>query len=542
MQIAKPYHKATKKGNTTFNHAWNTLRPSPRVLPFPFHQKRYFCRQFTICSMLKFMKHLVYLLLLAMLAGHLFFLTSDPDQLVDVHTRGAFTDEGLYSAQARNFVHSGSFGFTDNTTLVRGPLFGALQIPFFAVAGTSRMVARLITVAAVMLALWLLTARPRWRWFALLLAAVAFAHFRVFQFTHYAMAEMVSVAAVVVSFLFLQFYFINKKKKNLALAALMIFVAYGLKIQFAYLAALLPTVVALFGLSKWLKKEISFKTFVSDTAILTGFTLAFALLYFVIWYLPNKDFYDAVMAEQTGGIFEVWERINLTIDFNFNYYIWDAPNIPLLIFFGVALLLWILSAFGGIFKIKNHLVILFGFIWTLAELHKLGMLYLPQRYLLGLYVAAGFFAAAVLYQFIEKGKIAKIIVLSAAVMVLLFNGWYNLEAYNRRSWQLQAANNYLQNFDWNNRVVAGAWAPSITWGTAARTMPVWLGITDPGFLQEENLPAMIVMEADQADSELFYDINNFDLQAHTDSMKTFEVWKYKLELRWISPREQVPGN
>ncbi|MDD3528206.1 MAG: hypothetical protein RBR47_06195, partial [Bacteroidales bacterium] len=100
--------------------------------------------------------------------------------------------------------------------------------------------------------------------------------------------------------------------------------------------------------------------------------------------------------------------------------------------------------------------------------------------------------------------------------------------------------NYLQNFDWNNRVVAGAWAPSVTWGTAARSMPVWLGITDPGFLKEENLPAMIVMEADQADSELFYDKNNFDLQAHTDSMKTFEVWKYKLELRWISPREQAP--
>lgn len=76
------------------------------------------------------MKRLVYLLLLAMIAGHLFFLTSDPDQRVDLHTRGAFTDEGLYSAQARNFVHSGSFGFTDNTTLVRGPLFGALQIPF----------------------------------------------------------------------------------------------------------------------------------------------------------------------------------------------------------------------------------------------------------------------------------------------------------------------------------------------------------------------------------------------------------------------------
>ncbi|NCA87185.1 MAG: hypothetical protein EOM83_16760 [Clostridia bacterium] len=481
------------------------------------------------------MKRLVYLLLMAMIAGHLLFLTSDPDQRVDVHTRGAFTDEGLYSAQARNFVNSGSFGFTDNSTLVRGPLFGVLQIPFFAVAGTSRVVARLITLVAVMLALWLLAAKPRWRWFALLLAIIAFTHFRVFQFSHYAMAEMVSIAAVAVSFLFLHAYFINKKKKNLTLAALMIFVAYGLKIQFAYLAALLPVVVALFGLGKWLKKKISFKTFVSNTAIITGFTLAFALLYFVIWYQPNQAYYDAVMAEQTGGVFEVWERLNLTIHFNYDYYILDAPNIPLLIFFGVALLLWILSAFGGAFKIKNHLIILFGFIWTLGELHKLGMLYLPQRYLLGLYVAAGFFAAAVVYQFIEKGRIIKIIVLSAAVLALLFNGWFNLEAYNRRSWQLQAANDYLQNFDWNNRVVAGAWAPSIAWGTAARTMPVWAGITDPGFLQEDNLPAMIVMEADQADSELFYDRNNFDLQAHTDSMKTFDVWKYKLELRWISP-------
>jgi hypothetical protein len=488
------------------------------------------------------MKRIVYLLLMAMLAGHLFFLTSDPDQLVDVHTRGAFTDEGLYSAQARNFVNSGSFGFTDNSTLVRGPLYGALQIPFFAVAGTSRVVARLITVAAVLLALWLLAVKPWRRCFAFLLVIIAFTQFRVFQFSHYAMAEMVSIAAVVVSFLFLHSYFINKKKNDLALAALMIFVAYGLKIQFAYLAALLPAVVALFGLVRWVKKEISFKTFISDTAIITGFTLAHALLYFVIWYLPSQSYYDAVMAEQTGGIFEVWEHINLTIHFNYDYYIWDAPNIPLLIFFGVALLLWILSAFGRVFKIKNHLIVLFGFVWTLAELHKLGMLYLPQRYLLGLYVAAGFFAAAVLYQFIEKGKVVKIAVLSAVFIALLFNGRYNLEAYNRRSWQLQAANDYLQDFNWNDRVVAGAWAPSITWGTTARTMPVWVGISDPVFLRDENLPAMIVMEADQADSELFYDRHNFDLNAHTDSLKVFEVWKYQLELRWVSPGGQSLGN
>ena len=317
----------------------------------------------------------------------------------------------------------------------------------------------------------------------------------------------------------------------------MIFVAYGLKIQFAYLTALLPAVVVLYDAGRWLKKKISFSTIIRDFAIITGFTLGFALLYFVIWYLPNQAYYDAVMAEQTGGIFEVWERINLTIDFNFNYYIWDATNIPLLIFFGVALLLWIASAFGGAFRIKNHLIILFGFIWTLAELHKLGMLYLPQRYLLGLYVAAGFFSAAVLYQFIEKGKIAKIAVLSVTIIVLLFNGWYNLDAYNRRSWQLQVGNSYLQNFDWKDRVVAGAWAPSITWGTAAHTIPVWAGITDPELLQESNLPAMIVMEHDQADSELFYDQNNFDLQAHTDSVKVFNVWKYQLELRWISPRK-----
>lgn len=483
------------------------------------------------------MKRLVYLLLLAMLAGHLFFLTSDPDQLVDVHTRGAFTDEGLYSAQARNFVNSGDFGFTENSTLVRGPLFGVLQIPFFAISGTSLVVARLITIAAIMLALWLLAARPRWHGFTILLAMIAFTQFRVFQFSHYAMAEMVSIAAVVGSFLFLQFYFDNKKIKNLALAALMIFVAYGFKIQFAYLAVLLPVVVKLYDIGRWLNKQINFQTLIRDTAIITGFTLGFALLYFSAWYLPNQTYYDAVMAEQTDGIFEVWERINLTIDFNYNYYILDAPNIPLLIFFTTALLLWILSAFGGAFRLRNHLIILFGFIWTMAELHKLGMLYLPQRYLLGLYVAAGFFAAAVLYQFIEKSKVIKIAVLSAVIIALLFNGWYNVEAYNRRSWQLQAANNYLQNFDWQDRVVAGAWAPSITWGTAARTMPVWAGITDPKLLLESNLPAMIVMEHDQADSELFYDQNNFDLQAHTDSMKIFDVWKYRLELRWISPRK-----
>lgn len=52
---------------------------------------------------------------------HLPFLSSDPDPRSDVNTRGAWTDEGLYASQARNFITTGSLSLKENSTFIRGP-------------------------------------------------------------------------------------------------------------------------------------------------------------------------------------------------------------------------------------------------------------------------------------------------------------------------------------------------------------------------------------------------------------------------------------
>ena len=59
------------------------------------------------------------LLLLLVWAMHLPFITADPDPEFDVHTRGAWTDEGLYPVQSRNFVNHGVLNLEENETIMR---------------------------------------------------------------------------------------------------------------------------------------------------------------------------------------------------------------------------------------------------------------------------------------------------------------------------------------------------------------------------------------------------------------------------------------
>ena len=95
----------------------------------------------------------IFLILFLLLLCHIPFLGADPDTLVDIDTRGAWSDEGLYSSQIRNLVNHHTFNIKENTTFIRGPLLNIIQLPFFYFFGSKLIVCRLITLISILICL-----------------------------------------------------------------------------------------------------------------------------------------------------------------------------------------------------------------------------------------------------------------------------------------------------------------------------------------------------------------------------------------------------
>lgn len=481
-----------------------------------------------------------YLIIFLLFLAHLPFLVADPDQSVDMHTRGAWTDEGLYAAQMRNFLNDGDFGMEDNTTFIRGPVFDLIRLPLFFVLGPSLWLARLITLSGVLLGLILLARKKETKLFSIFLILTAFLQFRLFHFSHYAMSEMMAISAVLISYVFLSKFFRTGKMKFLFLSSLMIFIAWGFKIQFLYLMVLLPMVILVFNLSRLLKKEIHLKNYFRDFFWASLFAVGFLLLYLILWYLPNRVFYNRIMFEQTERRFEIWEKLYRIIDFNFSRIVIDPYNIGLAIAFLIAIIVLIHVFQKQKAVLSNRLIIIFGAAWLFIELHKLGMVYLPQRYLLSFYSSAGFFSASVLFQVFYQNRSLKFFLIAIVAGAALLNGWFIFNAYSNRTFEIRKVNNYLLRYDWEGKTIAGVWAPSVSWGTKARVIPVWKDYHDPDALFKRYQPELIIEEPNEGTSENFYSAHGISLTGISDSVREFKLWRYDVNLYWVDFYKDLP--
>ena len=149
----------------------------------------------------------IYIILLLLFISHLPFLNADPDSLADINTRGAWTDEGLYTSQIRNWINHYPFSMTENTVFVRGPLYNIIQIPFFAIFGTKLIVSRLITLMIIMISVFMLTRIKEAKTTALMLIFTTFTQFHIYQFSHYGLSEMECICYVMLSMFFLVKYY-----------------------------------------------------------------------------------------------------------------------------------------------------------------------------------------------------------------------------------------------------------------------------------------------------------------------------------------------
>ncbi|MDD4215522.1 MAG: hypothetical protein PHR81_12000 [Bacteroidales bacterium] len=486
--------------------------------------------------------HLFVLIIFFLL--HFPFLKCDPDTFVDptIYMRDAWTDEGLYSSQIRNYVDYGTFSMTENSTFVRGPLFNIIQYPFFKIFGTKLIVGRLVVLLFTCLVLFLFLSHPKLRTFGLFMVVFSLLEFHVFQFTHYSMAEMMCTTFILLGlyFLFLSRVTNSPKKEKFLLffSVLSIFCCYSTKIQFLYAGAIVPA--SLFCISvktSFSRKKILMKDYNAFFWAI-AFSAFFALLYFLAWFLPNKEFYLYVMSSETSGRFpsgfiDFWN----VAKFNYKHIIWLEPFKVIVVNFYVMLVAALVFFIFKKRKARHPEISIFALVWFLVELHKIPMTYLPNQYLTSALFAAGIFIASVYSEMTAYFRKLKIVFIIAAILV----GLYNLNkyggAYNRRSFQLKAINSYLANYDLKGKLALGAWAASSTWECKAYTIPVW----DKYFNWKDPIntfkPAIVLTEFDERDADYCYKNQGIDLNKVSDSSRTFGVSYYKVVVYWIKQNQ-----
>ena len=463
---------------------------------------------------------------------HLPFFGADPD--INISTSmGPFTDEGLYSANIRNYISQNTFDFEKSDVPVKAPLFSVLFYFPFLLFGSKLIVAR-VSVAAISFLILISTLRtlnikPLG---ALLIIPSILLQYHLFHFTHYALSE---ILAVMLTFFSLVLFGkkINEKKFRAAgvLSSLIIFIVLLLKFNFVYLIPLIP----LLSLFLWITtKEKKFKsTFVASTLSL----LFLSALYFFFFILPHKELFFNVLKSQSQNKFVSISQLPGNIYLLVKYF-FSGVLLPVSISFTVALIL--LFPFKEKIKTKDRAALIPALlIWLILESHKLSMSYLPTRYFIPLIFAMMIFSAIVFSTaFANGGKTlrAAIILLSAAFLTT--NIFFYVKSYNRREYKLLSLSKKISRLHLENETALGNWSSSITWNSAIRTLPfIPDGFSDSLILQKEK-PRFIALWNNRAEIEAFEKINNINLLNISDSIWHEKIGRFEVGIFWLPEKHE----
>jgi hypothetical protein len=484
-------------------------------------------------------KKIYALLILTLLAAaHFPFLTADPDIEISF-SRGPFTDEGLNTIQVRNWVNHGALDVSECDNLLKTPLLGFPLAITYTLFGASLAASRAHILVLLLLALLLAMSDRKHRGIILILTPVSLLHYPVFHFSHYSLAEIPASLSILLSILFFARSVDPLKEKRAgmkeaALSAIFASMAWWFKIQYIYVIPLLPLAytLALAGKHRGFGGRLAKQAFVATLVQMT--TL---LAYFLAWYLPNRDWYEHMMANQSGT-FSLSEKTFEYMRFNLHEYFLDENTIWLTIVFLFCLAAGI--AIYRSFALRNRALFSASLIWFILELHKLTMVYLPTRYRVSLYLSMGLAASIVLHHLLtfkssrlKPSGIAwlfKSAALVGLVTLLFMNISGYLKALERRNYAISRANEYVAGIAGPDDLVIGAWAPSLTWESKSLAKPVWnnfLNYNDP--IHAFN-PALVISEPDERDSENAYSTRGIMLESFDPNAPTFRIGQWDVKV------------
>lgn len=432
------------------------------------------------------------------------FLHADADINLS-RSRAPWTDEGLYTAQVRNGSIVGHISMDESDALVKEPGFAALAWIATQVGGDSMVVTRfvLIVVNGLLIA-WLVSdAMIGMAVVVVLLPALFFAYYP-FHYAHLAMAEMPAISMLFLALLFLSRRLSGQGSANIVRAAFAIFLAYAIKFQFIYMAAWPSLAIAVAALFRVRPLAEAVRDFVAASAI----GLAFCLLYWAGWLLPNWGLISFIMRRQVGERMSDWSDMLHTVYAQcrvllFDVYLWPLMLVSVMSI-ALAIHVWRADRSDDARKLWTACMCP-AIAWLMLEGHKLVMVYMPSRYLLSLYAAMAAVAGGgflLLRQRHLHLPVRYVVGLGVAIAIAWATsiGFY-IAALERREYQLERAQTFLRSEgNWRGRTVVGAWAPSLFWGTEAVTIPIWKDYFNATRILARFRPVAIVAESDEADS------------------------------------------
>ena len=147
---------------------------------------------------------IVFLILLGLIfLSHFPFIEADPDRNMSVG-RGPFTDEGLNTIQARNWVNQGELDLAECDNLLKTPMLGFPLALTYKIFGVSHVISRLQVLIMVFLGFLFLGLEAKNRGFLIIFSLITLMQYQVFHSSHYSMAEMLAVTSVLLSIHFLE--------------------------------------------------------------------------------------------------------------------------------------------------------------------------------------------------------------------------------------------------------------------------------------------------------------------------------------------------
>jgi hypothetical protein len=482
-------------------------------------------------------KLIFFIVLGLVFTAHLPFITADPDRNMAVG-RGPFTDEGLNTSQVRNWVNQGELNLSECDNLLKTPLLGFPLAVTYKIFGVSHEVSRIHVLVLVFLALLFIGFDRKNSLLMIIFSLTTLLQYAVFHSSHYSMAEMISVAAILLSIHFFVRSFnetVNSKSGmwQVVLAGAFLSLSYFIKIQFIYILPLFPVVLII----RWYRTNYYMRRVIFRQGIILLTSLIVILvLYILAWYLPNKQAYDYMMAHQSGGFSingKIWEYIKFNIDYHFlkGWVQWFVYAFLALLVVGFVLLKRTKSK-------RYPVLFLTSLVWFILELHKLMMVYLPTRYQVSLFASMGLMMSVVLNEMLvwplaKTMFLARTGAIAAIILMTAINGYNYIDTLHHRTYAIRDANDYLAKGLKKGDVVLGAWAPSLTWASGSEALPVWnnfLNYQDP---IAKFHPRVVIAETDEQDSEQAWSGQGIDLKALSDSTKTVRIGHWDLVIYWM---------
>ena len=471
-----------------------------------------------------------------LVAMHLPFLQADPDGLLAWGSRGAYTDEGLYTSQVRNYINHGQFDINQTDGFAKAPLFSAYLLPFFALLGTHLWVARLAILLFFAFTLYCFTRKHITQQYQPFAIGIISLQYMVFTYSHFAMAEMLAASCII---WILQYYLVYVKTgSNIAIVYATLFgvVAVLVKTNHLYVVGILPALLGITLLWSTIKSRIAIRKNAVALGLSLGVTIASALLTFLIVYLPNKALYLKIYNQEVSGKFEpTFTQLIDRAGFNLSMIV-SAPVLSIsIIILVVALLLFLASRstyFKGLAKHeKPYQAILFCFVWLIIELHKLPVLNLPSRYLVATFLAISMLTMLLLEQltFTRLKQVGLIL----SILIVFIGVLNSAQASGRRSFVIKELNTYVANKANQNRVMLGTWAATACWESKNITMPVWENYFNDHDFMEKHQPQAIITEFDERDAGYIFTKRGVDLKALSDSASDFKIDEWQVRVSWL---------